>query len=316
MAARSTNGRSAIGETSCLPRADLLSALRHGTTIDGHRDAASRSPAAAGSDTEEALAVRMQVAAMLVKQGNVTLAMSVYTQATERHPNDARAWQGLVSAYASDAISPAHWRLREPCRKTCTEPRRKTLAFSMRSPPPTRLTGGAMRPKVYSRDPGSRPHGRAHAIADDRQLQLADIFMRTARHDQASPAFRIVINADENSIDAWRGYLTALHKKGDDRTALAESGRIPATARAALGKEADFLTLLASVIRPRTSPIRRSRCSRKQGRFTDPRSASAADLELQLGWVTLASSRPDSMGIGHGGKSALRPDDESARGRR
>src|SRR5207249_12134405 len=51
---------------------------------------------------------------------------------------------------------------------------------------------------------------------------------------------------DQNSADAWRGYITALHNQQDDRGVLAEAQRMPAGIRAQLEKEPRFLTLLAS----------------------------------------------------------------------
>src|SRR5262249_55570895 len=59
-----------------------------------------RALAAAGSsDTEAALNVRLQVANVLMDQGNAERAAEIYKQAAGLYPNNTIAWQGLIGAY-------------------------------------------------------------------------------------------------------------------------------------------------------------------------------------------------------------------------
>src|SRR5262249_2554226 len=64
-------------------------------------------------------------------------------------------------------------------------------------------------------------------LAENTQLQLADIWMREGNYTKARQGYRTIIAKDQNSVDAWRGYITALHDERDDRNVLTETQRIP-----------------------------------------------------------------------------------------
>ena len=104
------------------------------------------------------------------------------------------------------------------------------------------------------------------------------------------------MSVDAQSVDAWRGYLTALHNLGNDRTVIAEAQRIPAATRALLGAEAGFLTLLASANATEGGTIRPWRSRGGAGALPRPGPPVPADLDLQVGWAMLSSSR--SAGVG------------------
>jgi len=77
------------------------------------------------------------------------------------------------------------------------------------------------------------------------RLQLADIWVREGNYSKARQAYREIITRNQNSAEAWRGYITALHGEQDDRNVLSEMERMPAPVHAQLEKEANFLILLA-----------------------------------------------------------------------
>jgi tetratricopeptide (TPR) repeat protein len=129
------------------------------------------------------------------------------------------------------------------------------------------------------------------------QLQLGDIWMRQARYDKAVEAFRVVIAADPNSVDAWRGYLVALHNRNDDRTMLAESRRIPTAPRAELGKDPGFTTLIAGA-HADAGEYDQSVALLEDARGVYQASGKVppADFDVQLGWALLKTSRAYLVG--------------------
>ena len=253
--------------------------------------------AASESDTDDAVNVRLQAANVLTKAGRTDLAVSIYKQATDDHPGLVSAWQGLIGAYTSMREFPRAMGAVRAMPRNAYEAASTNTGF---------LNTVAA---VYAADgrcddaegllTRSVDLGKAagQSPATSTQLQLADIWMRKGQYNKAGPAYRAVVSVDAQSIDAWRGYLTALHNQGDDRTVIAEAQRIPAATRALLGAEAGFLTLLASA---NSTQGRHDQAvallEEAQARYRSEGRPVPADLNLQVGWAMLSSSR--SAGVG------------------
>ena len=121
-------------------------------------------------------------------------------------------------------------------------------------------------------------------------MQLADVWMREGQYDKARQAYHDVIASNSSSIDAWRGYLTALHQAHDNRTVVAEASRAPATVSAALANDAGFLTLLASAdaaVGDHDRAVERLRLARARHRSLEQ--TPPPDLDVQLAWAMLDS---------------------------
>jgi tetratricopeptide (TPR) repeat protein len=115
--------------------------------------------------------------------------------------------------------------------------------------------------------------------------------MRQGRYDKASQIYREVVSGNAESVEAWRGFVTALHKLGDDRTLLNEVRRIPAATRARLASDEGILTLLAaahSKAGEHQEVVKLLEAAR--GLYRSKGQASPADLDLQLGWALLSAS--------------------------
>jgi hypothetical protein len=124
------------------------------------------------------------------------------------------------------------------------------------------------------------------APAESTQMQLAGVWMREERYDNARQAYHDVIESTSSSIDAWRGYLTALHQLHDDRTVVAEANRAPATVSATLADDASFLTLLASAdvsVGDNDRAVERLRLAR--ARHDSLQQTPPPDLDVQLAWA-------------------------------
>ena len=130
------------------------------------------------------------------------------------------------------------------------------------------------------------------AASEKSVLQLADIWTREGRYERARQSYHDVIASNSSSIDAWRGYLTALHQAHDDRTLVAEASRAPATVSAVLANDAGFLTLLASAyaaVGDHDRAVERLRVARARHRSLEQ--TPPPDLDVQLAWAMLDSSR-------------------------
>jgi tetratricopeptide (TPR) repeat protein len=253
--------------------------------------------AAEQSDSDEAVNLRLQAASMLTTSGNTGLALSIYKQATDDHPGLVNAWHGLIGVYTSTGeFGHAMATLRAMPRNTY-EAAARDSAFLSTAATAYAADGrcdDAERLLTRSLDL-DKAAGRSPAPGT--QLQLADIWMRKGQYDRAVPAYRSVLSVDGQSVDAWRGYLTALHNQGDDRTVIGEAGRIPAATRSMLGNEPGFLTLLASA----QSTAGRydqavSLLEEARARYRAQGQPVPADLELQLGWAMVSSSQAAGAG--------------------
>jgi tetratricopeptide (TPR) repeat protein len=124
------------------------------------------------------------------------------------------------------------------------------------------------------------------------RLQLADIWRREGNYDRAVEAYREITNRDQNSIEAWRGYITALHIKRDDQTVLAVEQRSPAAIRARLEKDPDILVLLASAqsrLGQNHEAVRS--LTQAQSAYQAQSKLAPADLDVQLAWAMLADKQ-------------------------
>jgi cellulose synthase operon protein C len=249
---------------------------------------------AAVADNGDALNVRLQIAGMLMETGQTLRAIDIYRQATQAQPKNSAAWQGLVGAYI---------RMRDYSH----------AKIAVRSMPQSSYDGATKNPDfldavaaIYSAQGqcGEAEDFLNRSIALDKaadrqpaestQLQLASIWMREHNYERAAEAYRQITSKDQTSQEGWGGYITALHSLGNDKAAVVETQRIPATVFAMLEKDPRFLTLLASAqsaAGQREPMIRllRQACSIYQTRG-EP---APVDLEVQLAWAMVDSGQHD-----------------------
>jgi len=283
-------------------RADYLAQLAlvlyaTGRESDGQQVLQQALDAAGRDDSDDALAARLQLADVLMQQGHDDRALRIYSQATDLNPSNVIAWQGLIAAYA----------VRRDFDRAMNAVRmmpRATYDLASRNPGFLNVVaagyaaagrcGEAENLLTRSLD---LERGAGRAQSPSTQLQLADIWMRQARYDKAAEAFRAVIAADPRSIDAWRGYITALHNRNDDRTMLAESRRIPMAVRAELAKDPGFTTLIAGA-HADAGEYDQSVALLEDARGVYQASGKVPppEFDLQLGWAMLKTSRANLVG--------------------
>ena len=128
--------------------------------------------------------------------------------------------------------------------------------------------------------------------AQGTQLQLASVWMREGRHDRASAGYRDVVAADSQSVDGWRGYITALHNAHQDFSALDEAQRMPAGVRTKLMSDFDFLRLLGSVHAEVGNNAQAVELlEQARARYQAAGQPLPPDLAIQLAWTMVAGSK-------------------------
>src|SRR5438552_846803 len=263
-------------------------------TAEGDRVLRQAMEAAAQSDTNDALNVRLEVASALVDQGKMDRAFEVYRQATRLHPDNAIAWQGLVGGYTRMRdFAQAKAAVRSMPQNTY-EIATKNTSFLNSVAAIYSADGQCSEAEDFLNRSLSLEKAAGHEPAESTQLQLADIWMREGNYGKAREGYRQIIARNQNSTDAWRGYITALHNQQDDRDVLAEAQRIPASIRVQLEKEPSFLTLLASAysaLGQNAQTIQLLQQART--RFQSQGQVPPGELDVQLAWAMLTDRQRD-----------------------
>src|SRR5260370_17891135 len=59
--------------------------------------------------------------------------------------------------------------------------------------------------------------------AENTQLRIAEIWLREGNVQKARDGYREILASDQNSPDAWRGYIVALHEERGAKVIVAEA---------------------------------------------------------------------------------------------
>ena len=280
-------------------RPDYLSELAlayysAGQPNDGTRVLDQALAAAAKADSTEALNARLEIASQLMKQGQADRAIAIYQQATNMHPENTIAWEGLVGAYSQQRdYSRAKTAVRAMPKDVFNNAAKNSgflnsvAAIYSADGDCSNAEDLLTRSLALDRSAGRQP-------AEGTQLQLADIWSRQNNYAKATQAYREVLARDQNSIEAWRGYLNVLHQQHNDRALVSESQRIPASVHAQLEKTPEFLVLLAGAQsnlgdqRDTLQLLQRARAM-----YVAQNQVPTADLDIQLAWAMLSNRQDD-----------------------
>jgi len=270
---------------------------------------------ARNSDSDQALSMRLQIAGKFMDQGKPALAIEIYHQATQSHPNDASGWEGLAGAYTrvgdfSQAIETVR---SMPQRAYDAAVKRTGFLNSVAVLYSTQ--GQCTQAEDFLNRSLALEHETGHEPAEGTQLQLADIWMRERNYGNARDLYHEIVTRNANSADAWRGYLVALHQQRADRTFVAEIPRIPGTVRTQLETDPDFLVLEASTY----SSSERNQdalplLQQARSRYFAKHKLPPAMLDIQTAWTMLAVS-VDTPGLNDLLQSAKRRSDLIAKQR-
>lgn len=249
------------------------------------------------SDTPDALAARLQVAAAFMEQGKTLLAIEIYQQATEAHPDDPSGWEALVGAYTREGhFSQAITAVRS-MPQSAYQAAIKNAGFLNSVALIYSARGQCSEAEHVLQRSISLERASGRAPSEGTQLQLADVLMRRHRYDTAEDVYYDIVGRDANSADAWRGYLAVLHRRRADQTLVSELPRVPASVRTQLETDPSFLILEASAY----STVGRNQDAlpllvKARSRFAAQHKQPPVDLDLQTAWTMLTVS-PGEPGL-------------------
>lgn len=247
---------------------------------------------ASSADTPDALGARLEIAGALMKDGQTLRAIDIYRQATQSHPENSSAWEGLVGAYASlHDYSHAKQAVRS-MPQSSYDAAGKNSDFLNAVAAIYSAQGQCGEAEDFLNRSLNLDKAAGRQPSESTELQLANIWLREGNSGRAAQAYRQVTSRDANSSEAWRGYITALHEVHDDKDAVAEVRRVPEPIRRELEKDPNFLTLLASAdaaAGQKESMIQLLQQAR--GLYQSQRRPSPFDLDAQLAWSMLDSSQ-------------------------
>lgn len=245
---------------------------------------------ASSSDSADAFNARLQIAGAFMKSGQTLQAIDIYRQASEAHPDDSSAWEGLVGAYIrTNDFSRARLAVRT-MPQSSYEAATKNSDFLSAIAAIYSAQGQCGEAEDFLNRSLEIDKAAGRQPSEITHLQLADIWMRERNYQRAAQRYRQLVTRNTNSAEAWRGYITALHDVHDDRTAVAETRTMPATVLEQLEKDANFLTLLASAESAAGDKDQEIQLLQKaRSVYQSQGQAVPADVEIQLAWTMLNS---------------------------
>jgi len=258
---------------------------------DGERMLRRALEAAARADTDEALGVRLQVAGLLLHEKQADRAIALYRQAAESRPNNAIAWQGLIAAYADTHDTSRAMAAVRAMPRPAYDAAMKSPAFVNAMAAVYAADGRCGEAEGLLNRSLNLDKEAGRAPAEQTRLQLAGLWMREQQYERAGGAYQEIVLANGQSVEGWRGYVTALHNSGNDRMVVSEAARISAETRAAVLDDTGLLSLLAAA----HAKVGRHEDAVKlftqtRARYRAAGSAAPTALDIQFGWELLAAS--------------------------
>ena len=248
---------------------------------------------AGGSDSDDALSIRLQIAGQFMEQGKTGHAIEIYKEATQSHPNNASGWEGLVGAYTRlDSFQQAVATVRSMPQPSY-EAALKNAGFLDSVALLYSDQGQCTEAEDFLYRSLALDKSQARQPAESTQLQLADVSIREHNYSQARDLYSDIVTKNANSAAAWRGYLAVLHQQGADRAVVNEIPHMPGSLRTQLETDPSFLILEASAFS--TSGRNQDAVQLLQqarSRYTAQRQLPPPVVDLQTAWTMLAIDAP------------------------
>jgi len=133
---------------------------------------------------------------------------------------------------------------------------------------------------------------RAVSIADPPQpqieLQLAAVYEAQGKHQQAYSIYKLQVDQNSESVDAWLGLLGMLHQANRDQEALRQLDNIPEAAHLALEQNTSYLQTLASIQQGTGQDQAALKTFQQIEQLCrDQQTDVPADVQVQYGWALL-----------------------------
>lgn len=215
-----------------------------GDAVQAHRllEQAIRGSQAESSSPE----TQMEVASLLSQAGYGREATTMFVRLAQQNPDRLDVWQGLIGALHES---------KDDAQALAVEARMPKDVFEKALNNTQFLTLTAA---VYQaqEQPDQAHRFLERALANesaggrsaplDLQLQVAGLWVQEQQYDKAIALYQQITDQHPESLDSWRGELTALHGAHRDNEAVALIDNAPNDERKQLESDPDVLGLLAT----------------------------------------------------------------------
>ena len=234
--------------------------------------------------------IRLELAGLLLQNGQSQQAVGIYLRVTESHPENVDAWQGLVAAYLQQHDNPRAIAVLQHMPKTAYDSAIQKPGFLLSIASVYEAQGQHETAEEFVLRAMQIESKEGHEITVTTQLALANIWLAEGRNDEANKLLRPLIEKNPDSAEAWKGYIAALHQEKNDAAALGQSEQLPDAVAQRLKNDTGYLSLMAAV-NAGVGQYDEALRLLKQAMFHYElaRQPVPVDLEVQLGWLLLDS---------------------------
>ncbi len=234
--------------------------------------------------------LQVEFASTLMESGQAARAADYFKRVTEVHPENLKAWQGLLGCYVQ---------IREYARAVATLRRMPQSAYDVAIGNVDFLNAiAAIYMEQGQLDTAEAFLDRAAQLGDapdsrsrlTTQIERAGLWLKQGKKESANELYQQLVDQNENRSDVWQAYVSALHEEHEDERALAAALQAPAGVRQILNRDVGFLSVMAAVyisVGQSEEAIRLLKQAR--GPYEVQRRAAPGDIDIQLAWALLTS---------------------------
>jgi tetratricopeptide (TPR) repeat protein len=124
---------------------------------------------------------------------------------------------------------------------------------------------------------------------------LAGVYIKNEQFSQAAEIYQQIVHIQPNSLDAWRGLFLAYARNHQNQQAMAVMARFPASVKASLNRDPDYLQNLASIYQAtgREADAQKVLAQALALPFPDDGSTLKTGTRLQYAGILMAAKRYD-----------------------
>jgi tetratricopeptide (TPR) repeat protein len=230
--------------------------------------------------------VQLQYAGLLSDAGRYAQAVGLYRDIIDVDPDNVPAWQGLMSMQhrtGHDAEALATIQRMSP--ETYEEALQGRDFLAMMASIYQQLNRFDLAQQLLARAAASYV-AKGQPAPIQLQVQIAAIALQQNNPQRAYAVFRSVLSSHPESVDAWKGLLSALHQTHRDREALAQLRQIPTDVRRQLDRDIDYEQTVAAVYAATgNSPAALQVLSQIQAHYRALHGIAPAEIDLQDAWL-------------------------------
>lgn len=186
---------------------------------------------------------QLQYAGLLMAAKKYEPAIRLYQQVVAQHPENDGAWRALIAAQ--------HQMKQDDAALASVGRMPQAVFDKQQTDAPFLALIGSIYQSQHELDRAQKYLERALSLDPSMQsglsLQLADVYAGQGNPQKAYAIYRRVLDQNNQSLQAWRGILSALHQLNRDRDALRLVASMPDSVRLRIEEDPVYLQTLASI---------------------------------------------------------------------